>query len=356
MDFLEQTYYGNTPLEWFIALLSVVGALIVGKIIYWVIGRFVKRLTAKTTTRIDDLIVDMVEEPIVLATVIIGFWYSTRTLTLTEQADLWVHRVIYVLVIINVAWAIARTFDAVVEEYLVPLVEKSEADLDDQLLPIARRGVKAAIWIVAIIVALNNAGYDVGALLAGLGIGGLAFALAAQDTVSNLFGSFTIFTDRPFTVNDRIQAAGVDGTVVEIGMRSTRLKTLEGRIVTIPNSKIAHDAIVNVSSEPARKVVMTLGLTYDMSADQMHEAMDVLGSITEEEDDIDTEELKPAIAFTGFGDFSMNILFVYWIKKGGDVLGCQTRVNTEILKRFTDKGLDMAFPTQTILHQEMKAA
>lgn len=107
------------------------------------------------------------------------------------------------------------------------------------------------------IVALNNAGYDVGALIAGLGIGGLALAMAARDTVSNVFGGFTIFTDRPFTLNDRIKVSGFDGTVDEIGIRSTRLRTLAGTLVTIPNSTFSESAVENVSAEPSRKVVMT---------------------------------------------------------------------------------------------------
>jgi MscS family membrane protein len=97
----------------------------------------------------------------------------------------------------------------------------------------------------------------VGALIAGLGIGGLALAMAARDTVSNVFGGFTIFTDRPFTLNDRIKVSGFDGTVDEIGIRSTRLRTLAGTLVTIPNSTFSESAVENVSAEPSRKVVMT---------------------------------------------------------------------------------------------------
>ena len=137
------------------------------------------------------------------------------------------------------------------------MVEESDNTLDDQLLPIVRKGTKFSLWAVGIIVALNNAGYDVGALIAGLGIGGLALAMAARDTVSNVFGGFTIFTDRPFTLNDRIKVSGFDGTVDEIGIRSTRLRTLAGTLVTIPNSTFSGSAVENSSAEPSRGVVMT---------------------------------------------------------------------------------------------------
>ena len=135
--------------------------------------------------------------------------------------------------------------------------------MDDQLLPVVRKGLRATIWILGILVALNNAGYNVGALLAGLGIGGLALAMAAKDTVANIFGGVTIFTDKPFKINERIKLGGFDGTITEIGIRSTRLKTLEGRVVTIPNAKFTGGMVENVSMEPSRKVVLNLGLVYD---------------------------------------------------------------------------------------------
>ncbi len=171
---------------------------------------------------------------------------------------------------------VTRVLDAVYREYLVPIAEKSENDLDDQLMPILQKGTKLAVWSIGIIVALNNAGYDVGALIAGLGIGGLALAMVAKDTASNVFGGFTIFSDRPFKLHDRVKVAGFDGTVIDIGVRSTRLNTLEDRVVTIPNSTFADSAVENVSLEPSRKVVLNLGLVYDTTPEQMRRAMTIL--------------------------------------------------------------------------------
>jgi len=144
----------------------------------------------------------------------------------------------------NIAWLIVRLLNAFIDEYLVPLVEKTETDLDDQLLPIARKSISISIWVLAIVVGLNNAGYDVTALIAGLGIGSIAFALAAKDSISHVFGGFVLFTDKPFAINDRIIAKGYDGIVKEVGVRSTRIQTLDGRIVTLPNGSIANDSII----------------------------------------------------------------------------------------------------------------
>ncbi|MEM9281219.1 MAG: mechanosensitive ion channel family protein [Verrucomicrobiota bacterium] len=348
IGFLGQEFWGNSILDWLVALVIIAAAVMLGKVVYWTFQRVVRRFTAKTETKFDDILVDLIEEPIAFGLIVAGVWVGLATLTLPE----WFHEksghVAQVLIVLAIAWMLVRLSDALFREFFRPLVEKSDNDLDDQLLPIAQRSVKTIIWVLAIIIALNNAGYDVAALLAGLGIGGLALAMAAQDSVKNVFGGFTIFTDRPFTVNDRIQVGGFDGTVGEIGVRSTRLRTLDGRQVTIPNSHFSDAPVVNVTSEPSRKVVTNLGLTYDMTPEQMEEGMETLRSIAANNDDL---EENITVGFNEFGDFAMNLIFVYFIRKGADIMGTQTAINLEILKRFNEKGLEMAFPTQTILAQ-----
>ena len=187
-------------------------------------------------------------------------------------------------------------------------------------------------------------------LLAALGIGGLVFALAAQDSVANLFGGFTIFMDKPFKLRDRIKISGYDGTIKEVGIRSTRLVTLEGRTVTLPNKEFTGSPVENVSSEPTRKVVLNLGLTYDTDDKKIEQAMAILQKIVDNNEGI---EEPPKIAFNQFGDFALNILFIYYIKKGADILGTQTAINLEILKQFNKSKLEFAFPSQTIFTKQI---
>jgi MscS family membrane protein len=163
--------------------------------------------------------------------------------------------------------------------------------------------------------------------------------------VSNLFGGFTILTDSPFKMGDRVKISGFDGTIQEIGLRSTRLTTLEGRTVTIPNSTFTKNPVENVSSEPSRKVVLNLGLTYDMNEAQVQRAMALLKDIAASHNDL---EEKVVIGFNAFGDFALNVLFIYYIKSGADIVAAQTDVNLAILERFNAEGLEFAFPTQTI--------
>lgn len=348
--FFSRNFYGNTVSDWAVALLIIVASVVIGRAVYWLVKNFVRKLTSKTKTKFDNIVLDMVEEPLVFAIIIAGFWIGLQTLTFSETVTVWISRAYYILIIFNVAWLITRLLDSLITEYLVPITQESKTDLDEQLLPIARKGLKTVIWILAAIVALNNAGYDVGAVLAGLGIGGLAFALAAQDTVSNLFGGFTVLADKPFRLNERVKIAGFDGTVKEIGIRSSRLVTLEGRTVTIPNSNFTKSPIENISSEPSRKIVLNLGLTYDMTADQIELAMNLLKEIAANNENIEENVL---VSFNAFGDFALNILFIYYIKKDRDILSTLTQVNLEILKKFNENNLEFAFPSQTIYAKQV---
>ena len=344
--FFSKEFYANTIGQWAIAMAIILASIVLAKVVFFLIGKFVKQFTKKTKSNLDDIIIDKFEEPAVFAIIIVGIWYAMETLSLSDSiSDLILHAY-YLLITFNIAWFITRLLDALIEEYLVPLVEETETDLDDQLLPIARKAVKILIWVMAIILGLNNAGYDVTTIIAGLGLGGLAFALAAKDSLSHLFGGFVLFTDKPFTIKDRILTNGYDGVVSEIGIRSTRITTLDGREVVIPNADIANNSIVNVSSEPTRKITVDLGLTYDTNTTQMQKAMEVLQQITVDHKGID--ESKTVTAFTAFGDFALNIRFIYYIKKGEAIFDVMNSINLEVLNKFNDNGLDFAFPTQTI--------
>jgi MscS family membrane protein len=345
-EFLSQMFYGNTIAQWTVAAGIAVVSVMVGKIVYWIARRILHRAAKHTATDLDDFLVDTIDEPIVVVVTVIGFWLAVQTLTLPPGLEQFLWSATQAALVLAVTWALVRLWDAVVAGVLAPLTASSDTDLDDQLLPILRRGGKGAIWVIGVIVALNNAGYDVMALIAGLGIGGLALAMAARDTVANVFGGFTIFTDRPFSTGDRIVISGYDGTVSEIGIRSTRLKTLAGREVSIPNSRFADSPVENISREPNRKIVLELGLTYDTSHGRIGRAMDLLREIVEAQG-ADTEE-KVVIGFNSFGDFALGITLIYYITRGADIMGVQTAVNLAILERFNAEGLEFAFPTQTI--------
>ncbi len=349
-EIFSKIYYGNTVLQWCIAAGIIIGAFVAGKILYWLTGKTIRRLTAKTKTRIDDIIIDMVEEPAVFAVVVFGIWYAVSTLQMPESTHLFVKKVFYALIVFNVTWFITRIFDALIEEYLVPAVKKSDGNLDDQILPVVRKGVKIALWIIALIVALDNAGYDVVAVLTGLGIGGLALALAAQDTVSNLFGGVTVFVDKPFMVGDKVISNGYEGTVEEIGIRTTKIRIYSGRLVIIPNSGIINKPIENISSEASRRNVISLPLPFETDISQVELAIEILKNVVKNNSHL---EEKCVATLDNFGPFSLNLLFTYFIRKEFDVFETRNEVNLEILKRFKQQNLKLALPAQTIYTNEI---
>ena len=350
-DIFNNTYYGNTAQEWLVSLGIILFVVVLGRVVYWVFSKVIKTFTSKSENTVDDLVVDLFEEPAVFMLMVVGIWFAFSLLKLPAGFTAAIDNSIHIIVAILVGWLLVRLADAVFEFTLVPWATKTDNDLDDQLMPILRKGIRTLIWVMALIIGLNNAGYNVGAILAGLGIGGLAMAMAAKDTVSNIFGGFTIFADKPFRLGDRIKVKGYDGSVVEIGVRSTRLRTLEGRIVTIPNSTFTDVPVENVTVEPSRKVAINLGLTYDTTADQMDQAIAILQSIIENNEN--TEE-NMYFMFSGFGDFSMNIGGAYYIKSGCSIAGTQTDVNMQILRQFNANKLEFAFPTQTLYNIEAK--
>lgn len=353
MDFWNKVYYQNTIAEWAISLGIILGGILVAKFIYVLIGKFVKSMTSKTKTQLDDILVDKLEEPLVYGFATACAWYAFQRLHFSPKGDEAVELVFYFIIIFLITWFLARFVDALITQYLQPAVEKSNSDLDDQLMPIVQKGVKWIIWVLGIIVGLNNAGFDVAALIAGLGIGGLALALAAQDTVKNIFGGIMIFVDKPFRMGERIKINGFDGVVEEIGLRTTRIRTLDGRLVTTPNSTFSDQSIENVSREPARRVVLKLGLTYDTTAPRIEEAIGILMNILNENQEVLTPDTWTL--FDTYGDFSLGINYVYWIKKDQDIPTIQTKINLEVLRRFNAAGLEFAFPTQTIYKKELES-
>jgi len=346
VNFFEKAFYGNTVSEWALAFVIFIASILLSKIVYYLVTKIVKQFTKRTKSKLDDIVIDKLEEPVIFAIIITGVWYSLSFLDLMDWMDGVKGHAFYFVITFNIAWLIVRLLNALVDEYLVPIVEKSGTDLDDQLLPIAQKTISVLIWVLAFIIGLDNAGYDVTALIAGLGIGSFAFALAAQDSVSHLFGGVVLFTDKPFSINERIIVQGYDGIVKEIGIRSTRIQTLDGRMVTLPNGSIANDSIINISTESARKITLDLGLTYDTTTGNMQLAMDILQDISKQ--NIALDEKRTVTAFTAFGDFSLNIRYIYYIKKGSDIFATMTEVNMEILKQFNANKLDFAFPTQTL--------
>jgi MscS family membrane protein len=352
MEFLDYHFLGNTVEVWAIAIGIILGTFVATKIVYWILSNILRKLTAKTKTNLDDVLIDKLEKPIRYSILIFGYWIAIHYIKIDNKVVLNVlEGIASIAAVLTLTSIVSRVFDALVTEVVQPIVEKSEGGADNYILPIISKAVKGVIWTFGVIIGLDNIGFDITAMIAGLGIGGLALALAAQDSVKNIFAGIMIFLDKPFKIKDRIQIEGFDGIVEEVGLRSTRIRTLDGRIVTIPNSTFTDNSVVNVTSQPALKIILNLGLTYDTDEAGMQKGVDILRQIVADNSEI--LELDCSAGFKDFGDFSLGILFIYYVKPEAHWLDSQNTISKEVLARFTAAGLDFAFPTQTLLNKEI---
>ena len=288
------------------------------------------------------------ESPIKFAVMLLGIWIAIHRLVYPDNFVKAIDNAYRILIVLDITWVFARLIGGLLEIYL----EKDSTGQTHKMMPIIKRTALVLVWIIGIVMALSNIGVNISALLGTLGIGGIAFALAAQDTVKNIFGAFTIFTDKPFNIGDTIRVDSFEGTVIDVGARSTKIMDYDKRIITFPNYKITDANIINISSEPMRRVVLNIGLTYDTTPEKMKEAFDILKAIPGRVENVSSNPSDTTAVFTNYADSALVIMYIYFIEKQGDILGVTSNMNMEILSSFNKAGLEFAFPTQTIYIQK----
>ncbi|MFA6073362.1 MAG: mechanosensitive ion channel family protein [Candidatus Woesearchaeota archaeon] len=346
MGFLENVYFGNSLSHYFLAIAIILLSIIVGKIAYWIFKNIFHVITKKTETKLDDVIAEALENPVVFFIFYLGFNYAYRMLYFSARAEAVFKNISFILLVINIAWVVINIIDGLIKEYFVRIAEKTKSELDNQLLPVIRTMVKVIIIIIAAISVLDNMGFDIASLLAGLGIGGLAFALAAQDTLKNFFGGVAVFADKPFKVGDRIKLDDVrDGFVKEIGVRSTKIETFDGTYIIVPNGMIANSILENVSKEKSRRIKMILDVEYGTSTSKLEKGMNIVKDIIKKNKKVSDNSF---VTFDSFGDSSLKIQIIYWITDLENILQIKNDINIEIKKRFEKEKIAFAFPSSTI--------
>jgi len=238
----------------------------------------------------------------------------------------------------------------IVTTILLLRAEKTASKMDDMLAPILSKSLRATVIVLALVqIAQILSGKEITSILAGLGIGGLAVALAAQDTLKNLFGSMVLLADKPFEIGDRINVDGHDGPVEAVGLRSTRIRTLDGHLVTIPNGELANKPIWNIAKRPYIRRLFNITITYDTPPEKVEEAKTILEGILENHEGLNPD-FPPRVYFKDFNDASLGFLCLYWYHPPAywDYLKYSEQVNLQILDRFNKAGIDFAFPTQTL--------
>lgn len=345
---LEKELWGNSLEDWGISILIIVGAIIVEKLFTLFSRKVIKPFTSRTKNHLDDIAYYSFESPVKFAIILLGIWIAIHRLVYPDSFVKSIDNAFMILIVLDITWVFARLSGSLLQLYW----GKQSNGQTNKMMPIIKRTILVVVWIIGIVMALSNIGVNISALLGTLGIGGIAFALAAQDTVKNVFGAFTILTDKPFSIGDTIRIDSFEGTVVDVGVRSTKIKNYDNRIITFPNYKITDANIINISSEPMRRVVLNLGLTYDTPPEKMKEALQILKDIPQRIDKVSPKPSDVVAVFSGYEESALQIMYIYYIEPQGDVLGVPSNVNLEILSSFNKAGIEFAFPTRTVYIQK----
>ncbi len=311
-----------------------------------VLSSILKKTGEKKLGFIAALARDLIK-PAAFLIVIVGIYFSLLIHSLPISVIDWVRKIFLFLLTINILWLFMRAIDAVSEQ-MAEVAADTESRMDDQLIPILRKLAKFIVVAIGIIFYMQSNGYPVSGILAGMGIGGLAMALAAQDSISGIFASVVIFLDRPFMVGDFVEINGTTGTVEEIGIRSTRIRTVEKTLVTLPNKEIMDSNVNNFSKRPMRRTTTTIGVTYDTTPDKMEKLLIQLRQMLLDDESIDNDNIF--VNFTGFGDSSLDIDMKYFILTTDYRVWLNKRetLNLNIMRIVYDLGLDFAFPSTTV--------
>ncbi|HUG10763.1 MAG TPA: mechanosensitive ion channel family protein [Opitutaceae bacterium] len=329
------------------SFLILLVAVVLRKFVITVIFAFLHRLTKWTSNRFGDRIVTAVKGPASAVVLVLGVFLSITILELPPEIDRFVLLAFKAGILVVVFWGFMRAID-VVGDVLTEMAKEKELGIAT-FAPLLKKTARFFFIIIGVILIVQNLGYSVGSLLAGLGIGGLAVALAAQDSLANFFGSVVVATDRPMRVGDFVKINNFTGTIEEVGLRSTRMRTREKTLVTIPNKMMANEVIENFSAISRRRIEQTLGVTYETEPGQMEAILEDLRKLLKEDEGIDQSE-QQIVRFNAFGSSSLDIFVVYYAKTNefAAALEVRERINLKMMRAVLARGLSFAFPTQTL--------
>jgi len=356
---LAQAWYqvrflNNAVWQWAALLGMLLTTFLLGRVVAFVLNRQGRRLEEARRLVALGMVLRCLSSPAAVLIFAGGLYAAEGLMNLRIQegrdiAWFW-QAVCKTFAVLAAGWAIFRMVD-VLEVFLRRWTSRTRTQLDDQLVPIVRKALRVfVVIVVGLFIAQNIFRWDIGALLAGLGLGGLAFALAAQDMLKNFFGSVTIFADRPFQMGERIKIGEHDGVVEEVGFRSTRVRTLTGHLVTIPNSVVADSPIENIGRRPYIRRVLDVTVTYDTPPEKMTRAVEILREMLQARKEHFPPDLPGRVYFSEFNAASLNIVVYYWFTPPDwwKYLQFTHEFNMELLRRFNAEGIEFAFPTQTL--------
>lgn len=337
---------GNTATHFAISALLLVLALLARRIVTGLLFPSLKRLASKTETTLDDKMFPALETPAAAFVMLVGIFASLKVLKLSPDADFYISSGTRVAFSLAFFWLLWRALSAA-------LAHGTEIARTKNLgvaafMPWISKTLLTVFAVVAVLLTIQSLGYDVKAILAGLGIGGLAFALAAQDTLANVFGAIVVAVDQPFKIGETVRIGTNVGGVEDIGLRSTRIRLVDKSLMVIPNKTVAAETITNLSRFTQRRAEQVIGLTYDTTPAQLDEIVAEFRRIILAEAEVDPTSVM--VFFRDFAASSLDIWVVY-VAKDPDFqkyMRLRQRLNLAFMQAVETRGLSFAFPTQTV--------
>ncbi len=325
-------------------LLTLIIGLLLSRLLYYVLIK----IAAKTETQYDDLFIEQIRSPIYVIMITFGFQVGTVRLDLIEAlVKLRISRLYSLIYVVAATVILWRLLDVLVEWYQNDIEpQRGQQGVDDILL-LLRRGARVLLIMISLIMVLSLYNINVTALIAALGVGGLAISLAAQDTLSNVISGIMIMVDRPFRIGDRIEIPNMNtwGDVVDIGLRSTRIRTRDNRTVIVPNNTISTDQVVNYSyPDPRYRIQFEIGVSYGQDIEKVRQI--IVGAVRQVEGVLSD---KPVDAlYVTMGESAMIFRVRWWIESYVDTRRMFDRVNTALQRAFNEAGIELAINTMDI--------
>lgn len=346
MDILNTTFLDNTLLIWLIAAGIITASMIIIKTVKVVVIKRLNNWAMTTDTTWDDFIIEVVEKSVLPLLHISAFYFALLTLKLPDNID----KVIHTAYMFAFTFFVLKIISAAFKKFIYSFIQRSE-EIESESKQKQAGGliviINIIIWICGIIFLIDNMGYNVTTLIAGLGVGGIAIALAAQAVLGDLFSYFVIFFDRPFEIGDFVQLGPDNGIIEHIGIKTTRIRTLSGEQLICSNTDLTNSRLKNYKRMEKRRVVFSLGVTYQTTSSQLAEIPKIVKEIIVSKSLLQFDRGH----FSKYGDFSLNFEFVYYVLDADYNLYMdnQQEVYLEIFSAFEKEGIDFAYPTQTII-------
>ena len=350
MEFLEKVYLGNTLQNWLVALCIMVVAFAVLKIIHRVAISRLSKLAATTYTQIDDLLVSMLKQTKFLILLVASAYMASYALTLKPSImALWQKAVVLILILQGGLWASAGISFALGRTLQKRMDQDASSATTISLLGFVARLI---LWVIVLLLILDNLGVNITGLIAGLGIGGIAVALAVQNILGDLLASLSIVLDKPFVIGDTIVVDKLTGTIEHIGLKTTRLRSIDGEELIFSNNDLLKSRIHNYKRMQERRVVFNLGITYQTPLEKLTSVNEMVRTIIEAQPQVRFDRVH----FKEYGDSSLNYEVDYFVTNPDYkmYMDVQQAINLDIFRRFREEGIEFAYPTRTVYLQNQE--